>query len=145
MCGTMKATCKTQSGVMLLEVLVALLIFAIGVLGLIGMQAVAIKLTGDSKYRAEAAMYADQLINQMWADDRSNAQLIANYDSATTMPKYVVWRDQIQASGTGLPGATGVNAPTVAIDPNNVVTVTIFWQAPEEAAAHRYVTRARLN
>ena len=41
---------NNQSGVMLLEVLVALLIFAIGILGLLGMQAVSIKPTADSKY-----------------------------------------------------------------------------------------------
>lgn len=136
---------NSQTGVMLLEVLVALLIFAIGVLGLVGMQAVSIKLTGESKFRAEAAMFADQLINQMWADDRTNAMLIANYDSATSANKYTEWKNQIQAVSTGLPGASGANDPTVVIDANNVVTVTIFWQAPEETAAHRYVTVARLN
>lgn len=136
---------NNQSGVMLLEVLIALLIFAIGVLGLIGMQAVSIKLTGESKYRAEASMFADQLINQMWADDRTNAVLIANYDSSMGGIKYTEWKNQIHTAGTGLPGATGANDPTVTIDMNNVVTVTVFWQAPEEAAAHKYVTVARLN
>lgn len=141
----MKQLPNYQKGVMLLEALIALLIFAIGILGLVGMQAISIKLTADSKYRAEASMFADQLINQMWVDDRTNAVLINNYDSATGRPKYVAWRDQIQAAG-GLPGSTmSGNAPTVTIDVNNVVTVTILWQAPDEQAAHRYVTVARLN
>lgn len=141
----MRQAPKNQSGVMLLEVLVALLIFAIGILGLIGMQAVSIKLTADSKYRAEAAMHADQLINQMWADDRTNAILKANYDSTVGGGKFTEWLSQVQAAGTGLPGATGANAPTVTIDADNVVMVSIFWKAPDEAAAHRYVTVARLN
>lgn len=136
---------NSQAGVMLLEVLIALLIFAIGALGLIGMQAVSAKLTGESKYRAEASLFADQLISQMWADDRTNAVLVANYESTTGGAKYTEWKNMIQAAGTGLPGATGANAPLVAIDVNNVVTVTIFWQAPEETAAHKYVTVARLN
>lgn len=136
---------NSQTGVMLLEVLIALLIFAFGILGLIGMQAVSIKLTGESKYRAEAAMFVDQLVNQMWADDRTNAVLVANYDSTAGGNKYMEWRNQVQAASTGLPGASGANAPIVAIDVNNVVTVTVFWQAPEETAAHRYVTVARLN
>jgi len=139
---------------MLLEVLVALLIFAFGVLGLVGMQAISIKLTADSKYRAEAAVYADQLISQMWADDRTHLVLKGNYE--TSNPKYIAWRDQIQAVGTGLPGASGANAPTVTIvaedlatppvtNQVSVVTISIFWRAPEEAAAHKYVTVARLN
>jgi type IV pilus assembly protein PilV len=141
----MRQARNNQSGVMLLEVLVALLIFAIGILGLVGMQAVSIKLTADSKYRAEAGMYADQLINQMWADNLTNAMLVANYDSTVGGGKYTAWKSQIQGTGTGLPGASGANDPTVAIDINNVVTVSIFWQAPEETAAHKYVTVARLN
>lgn len=90
-------------------------------------------------------MFVDQLVNQMWADDRTNAALVANYDSTAGGNKYTEWKNQIQATGTGLPGTSGANAPTVTVDVNNVVTVTVFWQAPEETAAHRYVTVARLN
>ncbi len=134
---------KTQTGATLLEVLIALLIFAFGVLGLLGMQAVASQLTGEAKYRAEAAMYADQLIGQMWAD---NAASLANdYATVNLGAKFVEWRNQIQAAVTGLPGAAGANAPTVTVDADNVVTITIFWQAPTEAAAHRYVTVAQIR
>jgi hypothetical protein len=40
----------------------------------------------------------------------------------------------------GLPGVSGVpaNAPTIAIDANNNATVTVYWQAPNESAAHNY-------
>lgn len=133
---------KTQAGVMLLEVLIALVIFAIGVLGLIGMQAMAIKLTAESKYRAEAASYAEELLSQMWADDL--AQLSIQYASGTN--KLNAWKSRVQGAG-GLPGTTlSGNEPTVVIDPaTNQVTITIRWQAPDEKAAHRFVTVARLN
>lgn len=135
---------RVQTGVMLLEALIGLLIFAIGVLGLIGMQATAIKVTADSKYRAEATMYADQLINQMWADDRTNASLTANYE--TGGPKYNDWYAAISASGTGLPGADqDANKPTVTIDASNTVTITIFWQAPGESVNHNYVSVATVT
>jgi type IV pilus assembly protein PilV len=135
---------RTQTGVMLLEALIGLLIFAIGVLGLIGMQATAMKVTADSKYRAEATMYAGQLINQMWADDRTNATLSTNY--STGGPKYVEWYAAISAPGTGLPGTDqDANKPTVTIDASNTVTITIYWQAPGEAAHHNYVTVATVT
>lgn len=129
---------------MLLEALIALLIFAIGVIGLVAMQATATRLAADGKYRAEAAAYADQIISQMWADDRSNANLSAQY--ATGGPKYNAWLAQVQAAGNGLPGANlSGNEPTVVIDANNVVTVTVFWQGPDEEAPHRHVTVAQVN
>lgn len=137
-----------QQGVMLLETLIALLIFALGVLGLVGMQATAMKVTSDSKYRAEAMMHADRLVNQMWADDRSNANLTASYagSSGAGGQKYMNWLAEIAATGTGLPGAdTDGNQPSVAIDASNTVTVTIRWQAPGEPAAHKYVTIATVT
>lgn len=133
-----------QRGATLLEVLVALLLFAFGILGLLGMQAVAMQLTGEAKYRAEAVMYADQLISQMWADNPAN--LANDYASTTPGPKYIAWRDRIQAPGTGLPGSTGANTPTVVVDAaSNIVTVSIFWQGPNEAAAHRHAVVAQIR
>lgn len=134
---------KTQAGATLLEVLIALLLFSFGILGLLGMQAVASQLTGEAKYRAEAAMYADQLIGQMWADNAAN--LANDYATGNSGAKFLEWRNQIQAAGTGLPGATGTNAPIVMVDADNVVTVTIFWQGPTEASPHRHVTVAQIR
>lgn len=134
---------RNQSGATLLEVLIALLIFAFGILGLLGMQAVASQMTGEAKYRAEAAMYADQLIGQMWGDNVAN--LANDYATANSGLKFTEWRNQIQAAGTGLPGATGANSPTVTVDVDNVVTVTIFWQAPTETAPHQHVTVAQIR
>jgi type IV pilus assembly protein PilV len=137
---------KLQSGVMLLEALIGLLIFAVGVLGLIGMQAAATKATGDAKFRAEATMFAEQLIGQMWADNR--ASLSADYagSSGSGGAKYQAWVADVTAAGTGLPGAGKVgNKPTVAVDASNTVTITIKWQLPSESFAHSYVTIARVT
>lgn len=133
---------------MLLEALIGLLIFALGVLGLIGMQATATKVAADSKYRAEATMLADQLISQMWVDDRSNASLVTNYvgSGGSGGPKYNEWYAAIAAARTGLPGASiAGNEPTVTIDATNTVTVTIRWQAPGETASHNHITVATVS
>lgn len=55
----------------LIEAMVAVLVFAVGVLAMIGMQTLAVKTASDAKYRADAAYLANQLIGQMWAADRS--------------------------------------------------------------------------
>ena len=46
---------KKQRGVMLIEGLIAILIFSLGVLAMVGMQAQAINHTSQAKYRADAA------------------------------------------------------------------------------------------
>ena len=59
---------SAQQGVVLLEALIAMLIFSMGVLALVGLQAAMIKNTSDSKYRAEASFIAQQRIGMIWAD-----------------------------------------------------------------------------
>jgi type IV pilus assembly protein PilV len=66
---------KHQGGVLLLEAMIAILLFSVGVLAVVGLQANAIKNVTQSKYRSDAAFLADQIIGQMWAD-RAN---IPNY------------------------------------------------------------------
>ena len=58
-----------EAGVTLIEALVAMAIFSIGILGLIGLQANSITLASDAKYRAEAAFLTNQLIGQLAVSD----------------------------------------------------------------------------
>lgn len=55
-------------GFLLLEVLVALLIFAVGVLGVVGLQAAMTKAQSGAKYRGDAAYLAQELVGNMWGD-----------------------------------------------------------------------------
>ena len=45
---------------MLIEALIGILIFSIGILALIGMQAAAIRNTADARYRSEASFLANR-------------------------------------------------------------------------------------
>jgi type IV pilus assembly protein PilV len=56
-----------QSGSVILEAMIAILIFSIGILGLVGMQTAAVSNVSDAKYRSEANFLANQIIGQMWA------------------------------------------------------------------------------
>lgn len=116
---------KKQSGVALLEALVGILIFSIGILALMGLQAQSIRNTVEAKYRNEAAYLANQVIGQMWVD-RAN---LAGYDTgAGANPNMTAWRTQVANT---LPRVVdgGANSPTIVVA-GNQVTVTIFWQLP---------------
>jgi type IV pilus assembly protein PilV len=67
---------QQQTGAYLLEALIGILIFALGVLGIVGLQAASLRTTWDSAMRAEAVFAANQLLGQMLADDEAN--LVAN-------------------------------------------------------------------
>lgn len=48
--------------------MVAILIFSMGVLAVVGLQAAMIKNTADSKFRADASYIAQQQIGLLWSD-----------------------------------------------------------------------------
>lgn len=129
-----------QRGSVVLEALISILLFSIGILAIIGLQAASIKNVAAAKYRTDASLLANQVIGQMWVSDKTNASLVANFSSPAG-GNYVTWADSVAQA---LPGVSGVpaNAPTVVIDASNNATVTVFWQAPNEAAAHNYTAIA---
>ena len=57
---------QKQRGVVLLEALIAILIFSIGILGLVALQANMIKATGDANYRTQATFVAQQHLSEIW-------------------------------------------------------------------------------
>ncbi len=68
-----------QRGSFLLEALVAILIVAFGILGLLGLEARALQNVDDAQYRSEAVALANSYIGQMWVADQTT--LAANFDS----------------------------------------------------------------
>lgn len=136
----MKTITAKQRGSVLLESMIAILIFSMGILAIVGLQGASLKNTASAKYRTDASMLANQIIGQMWTDDKTNTSLKSNYESANGA-KYLTWKANVQQV---LPGVAS-NAPTVVIDASNVATVTIWWQSPGESAPHNYVAIARIN
>ncbi len=130
---------KQQTGSFLLEALIAILIFSMGILAIVGLQAASIKASADAKYRSDANMLANQLIGQIWVSDRTAATLRTNYQ--TGGGAYTAWAGDVE---DGLPGAVDF-PPTVAVDliaggsvTSSRVTITIFWKAPSESTVHQY-------
>ncbi len=130
---------REQRGSAILEALISILIFSVGILAITGLQAISIKNVAAAKYRTDASFLANQVIGQMWADDKSNQTLKTNYE--TGKPKYETWSANVIKA---LPGAA-TTPPTIKIDANNVATVTISWQEPGETLAHRYVALTRID
>ena len=80
-----------QRGAYLLEALIGILIFSFGILGIVGLQAQAIRFTNDSEYRAEAVYLANSLISQMWTENP--AQLQTKYQQPERRRSTLNFRD----------------------------------------------------
>jgi len=112
---------SSQQGLVLIEAMIAILIFSMGVLAIVGLQAAMVKNASDSKFRAEASNIAQQRIGVMWADPTN----LSNYiETNTPIPNL-------------LPnGERTVELQNVTI---SQYLVTVTWQLPGESM-HNFST-----
>jgi type IV pilus assembly protein PilV len=125
-----------QRGGLLLEALIGILLFSIGILAVVALQASATKAVTEAKFRSDASFLADQLVGQIWAN-RANATTYA-YVGGTAPPVLANWIGLVNAR---LPNSI-VYPPAVKVTPTayagpptytaNQVTISLFWQLPDE-------------
>jgi type IV pilus assembly protein PilV len=121
---------RAQGGFTLIESLIAMVIFAVGILGMVAMQTVSTRVTTDARFRSEAAAAADELLARMQASNRASLST----EFATGGARFDEWLNgRLLAAGTGLPGAAATVAfGAVNADPNTV-RIVITWTPPREA------------
>ena len=120
----------SQKGVVILEALIALLIFSMGILALVGLQAAMIKNTSDNKYRADASFLAQERMGRMWADPGN----LANYSCTTTAANSCGDISKLLPNGTR----------TVTVATRGLVTVIVAWRLPG-GDAHNFTTSAYIG
>ena len=127
---------RRSQGFVLIEALVALMIFAFGVLGMVGLQAAMTRSQTDSKFRADASFLAQQLIGTMWTDVSN----LSNY-ATSSCPGYARCSDWAGLVSEKLPSSAytvEVNAAT------GEITVRITWSAPNDEQ-HNYTAATQIK
>ncbi len=112
----------------MLEALVSILLFSMGVLALVGLQSTMIKNTSDSQYRSQASFIAQQWLGIMWSNPAA-ANLPLNAINSSDS-RYNI--SNLLPNGTRTVTVSGVQ-----------VTVTINWQQPGKDA-HQLTTVANI-
>ena len=100
---------RQQQGAILLEGLIAILLFSMGILAIVGLQAAAIKTVADSQYRLQASFLANRLVAQMWANTADISSFVVPGGADAD-----AWLQEVNSS---LPG-TESNEPKVEITGN---------------------------
>lgn len=127
---------------MLLEALIAILIFSIGILAVVGFRAVAVREITESKVRADASFLANQLIAEMWL----NQTALESYRWAQgqNVPTPAApWYGRVRQT---LPGSNDAAlAPLVDVTvPDRVVAITLRWKVGANSpGAFRVTTQLR--
>ncbi|MGE0386736.1 MAG: type IV pilus modification protein PilV [Gammaproteobacteria bacterium] len=137
---------RSERGFTLLEALVALLVLAVGLLGLAGLQIQGLRFNTDAYVRSQATMLAYDIMERMrmrrfnTPNDATGVQAMTDYTdedpggacdltSAATADELTCWHDQVR---TNLPGGTGTIVRTAdggtAGDPrDDTFQVRLTW------------------
>lgn len=122
-----------QRGATLIEVLVAMLILAIGLLGLAGLQTVSVQSNQGAYFRSQATILANDIVDRMRAN-----RVAALADRSIYLASFPAPRSDREISGTvakqdvdswlnalalSLPQGTG----SLSLDNSNNVTVIVCW------------------
>lgn len=127
-----------QRGIALIEALIAILLFSLGVLALAGVQATMAKNVTQSKLRGEASFLANELIGQMWVDQPNLGSYAIDSNACTaTYANCTKWLAEVTQT---LPNATA----EVTVN-SGAVGITLGWQMPGETAPNQLQIDANIT
>ncbi|MDM0115268.1 hypothetical protein QTI66_24170 [Variovorax sp. J22R133] len=145
---------RLQRGVMLIEALVGIAIFSFAILGIMGLQATAIRTARDADYRSKASLFASQIVGRMWVDRFNVPTYALNADAATcatgtnssSNASVTSWLSGLGDSSNpgSLPGADALQQKIV-VATDNTVTLTLCWQAPQDATPHNFTLTTKIQ
>ena len=145
--------CNRQRGVSMLELLVSLLIFTFGMLGLAGLQTRTLTYNQSSLFRSQAAALTDDVLDRMRSDrkkalsafwDTPLATAVSAMPSSTFAETDVKdWKSQVENL---LPsGQASIVTTTAAGADYGTVTITIQWDDSRGTdAAQVFETKTKL-
>ena len=130
----MTITRHKQKGVMLLEALIGLLIFSIGVLALIAMQSVAISQVRDAQFRTDASLLSERIMGEL--------MVFRNLGNASTA--VTTWQTDVAST---LPSGNGsVTESTSSFGAAiKEIRISITWRAPGASTDSNHVTVGLLS
>lgn len=122
-------TRRANGGFTLIEVLIAFLLLAVGVLGLAGSQLSSLKYNQTSTFRTQATFLAYNIVDAMRAN-RSNVASYVGAVKATASPSTIAQTDltYLRKALDQLPKGDG----SIALS-GNIVTVTVTWDESKSA------------
>lgn len=128
-------------GFVLLEALVAILLFVTGILGIIGLQTSLTRTQTESAIRSEAAYLANELIGLMWAEV-SNLNGFGLSAGECAAAACQAWLSKTQST---LPNGDATITVTALTDGStgSDVDITVTWTMPS-GEERKYMTRSTL-
>lgn len=129
---------RRQRGMFMLQSVIAMALFSVGALAVLMLSANAKRQSADAHYRAAASLLVADLAARMRLGPRDADAFAALYSGEGAGAVRLG-----AAAALVLPGVAG-NPPTIVVDADRNVVVTVRWKAPGDANDHQYVAATRI-
>jgi type IV pilus assembly protein PilV len=132
---------RRQGGMTLIEVLVAVVLLAVGLLGMLGLLAIASKNSSDAQDRNRAALLANELAASMWLTNSVDITVdplktaYNNWLATACTPGNSYCTTGSSTKGLNLTAAPTVAAMATAPAEGKGALITISWKAPYKTVA----------
>jgi len=138
---------KKQQGATLLEGLISIAIFSIGILGLGAMQVTMMKSSQESRYRTIASYYAEEIIGLAMADSADNRSKYAVTNGSCTTSGFSPCSDWLTRVKTDLPeSSSNTEKSNITINATTgIMSVSIRWKRPNDSEVQQYSTSTNLR
>lgn len=161
-----------QRGMFLIEAVVAILLFMLGIVGMVGLSAQAVATQSDAEYRTLAAQWASQIGQEAWISvSRAGVDSVARATSVqnalvgfqhqatgddcnfsgdpATNAVVTSWAAAVQdAAHGGMPGSEAT-MQQIRVDStpdgHNKLTITVCWKVPSNPKLRRHVFATLIN
>ncbi len=132
-CKQPQGAAAQAAGFTLLEVLIALLVLAVGLLGFAMLQVMNVRFTESANYRTKATQLADSLLDQVRADRAASASYVTTYTASSNTTGCVPATGSVSASTfktfwqCQLGHALGDGATATVTQTGTLLEVSISW------------------
>lgn len=143
-----------QAGITMIEVLVAVLVLAVGLLGVAGLQSLSLKNTTTAHFAQEAQSYSDDLINRIMANNQAadtgayadsigasapTPDCSAGTCSSAEMASWDLWQwNTALTTAVGAPPAAAAEVLWIATDEEYDIAIT--WNAARSGGTYTVPT-----
>lgn len=121
------ANSRAQAGFSLLEVLIAIAIMAIGLLGLAGLQAQGLKNNHSAYFRSQAVLFAYDMVDRLRADRAAAIAGSYNLTLAAAAPSGSALVDTERAGWLGQLAVLPTGDGSINVTSAGVATITVQW------------------
>jgi type IV pilus assembly protein PilV len=135
----MKIINNNKKGFFIIEALISILVFMIGILGILQLQVGQMQATADAQYRSQASYMAENLMSEI-VIDKGNIDTFVDKTNTT----YMDWESNLRNVLPGVNEYEPEVTTSISSSGGTLVTIVVKWKAPQSESESQYELKSTI-